>query len=214
MKPRSWVVFPSLRGVLIAVQIGLIVLMLAGATALVVGGKALVDSRRFVATAVATNGVVVDVAGVVQQVQKRGPDGDWYYQDVTVFHPVVRFVTAREREVRFQASEGSNDPFAYRVGDTIRVLYDPANPQAARLDTWSSRWGDSVTLVAIGLGLLVLGAVGYWLLRSRGPAARRGAPQNRRPQVSDNQAAGWPQPQVDHQGDQDSGDGAGQAPVP
>jgi hypothetical protein len=194
MKPRSWVVFPSLRGVLIAVQIGLIVLMLAGAIALVVGGKALVDSRRFVATAVATNGVVVDVAGVVQHVQKRGPDGDWYYQDVTVFHPVVRFVTAREQELRFQASEGGNDPFAYGVGDTIRVLYDPANPKAARLDTWSSRWGDSLTLVAIGLGLLVLGAVGYWLLRSRGPAARRR--------------------QVGHQGDQGAGDGAGQAPVP
>jgi hypothetical protein len=176
MKPRSWVVFPSLRGVLIGAQVVLIVLTFAGAIALVVGGKALVDSRRFVATAVATNGVVVDVAGVVQQVQKRGPDGDWYYQDVTVFHPVVRIVTAREQEVRFQASEGSNDPFAYGVGDTIRVLYDPADPQAARLDTWSSRWGDSVTLVAIGLGLVVLGAVGYWLLRSRTTrAARRGA---------------------------------------
>jgi hypothetical protein len=203
MKPRSWVVFPSLRGVLIGAQVVLIVLMFAGAIALVVGGKALVDSRRFVATAVATNGVVVDVAGVVQRTQKRGPDGDWYYQDVTVFHPVVRFVTAGGREVRFQASEGSGDPFAYGVGDTIRVLYDPANPQAARLDTWSSRWGDSIGMVLTGLGLVVLGAVGSWLLRSRTTrAARRAAPQHRRPQESD------------HQGDQDSGDGAGQAPVP
>jgi hypothetical protein len=179
MKPRSWVVFPSLRGVLIAVQIALIVLMLGGAISLIAGVKALVDSQRFVAKATAANGVVVDVREVVQQVQKRGPDGDWYYQDVTVFHPVLRFVTAGEQDVRFQASEGSNDPFAYGVGDSIRVLYDPANPQDARLDTWGSRWGDSITLVAIGLGLLVIGGVISWLLRSRTTrAARRTAQQN------------------------------------
>jgi hypothetical protein len=71
MKPRSWVVFPSLRGVLIAVQIGLIVLMLGGAICLIVGVKALVDARVFVAKAAAANGVVVDVAGAVERVQKR-----------------------------------------------------------------------------------------------------------------------------------------------
>jgi hypothetical protein len=179
MTSRSWVVFPSLRGVLIGAQVVLIVLMLGGAICLVVGGKALVDSQRFVAKATTTNGVVVDVAEVVQQVQKRGPGGDWYYQDVTAFYPVVRFVTAREQEVRFQASEGTDDPFAYGAGDTIRVLYDPANPQAALLDTWSSRWDDSIGLVSVGLVLVVLGSVGYWLLRSRTTrAARRAAQQN------------------------------------
>jgi hypothetical protein len=93
--------------------------------------------------------------------------------------PHSSLVTAGEQEVRFQASEGSNDPFAYGVGDSIRVLYDPANPQDARLDTWGSRWGDSITLVAIGLGLLVIGGVISWLLRSRTTrAARRTAQQN------------------------------------
>jgi Protein of unknown function (DUF3592) len=78
MKPRSWVVFPSLRAVLIAGQVVLIVLMVVGAISLVVGVKALVDSRRFVAAAVGADGVVVDVSEVVQQVQKRRPNGDWY----------------------------------------------------------------------------------------------------------------------------------------
>jgi hypothetical protein len=215
MTSRSWVVFPSLRGVLIGAQAVLIILMLGGAICLVVGGKALVDSQRFVAKATGTNGVVVDVAEVVQQMQKRRPGGDWYYQDVTVFHPVVRFVTAREQEVRFQASEGSDDPFAYRVGDSVRVLYDPASPQDARLDTWSSRWGDSIGLVIVGLVLVVIGTVGYWLLRSRTTrAARRGAQQNRRPQESEHRADGWPRRHVDHNGDQDSGDGARPAPAP
>ena len=178
MRPRSWVVFPSLRGVLIAGQVVLTVMMVAGAICLVVGAKALVDARLFVAKAGAANGVVVDVAGAVERVQKRSPGGDWYDEDVTVFHPVVRFVSAREQAVQFKASEGSGDPFAYGVGDLVRVLYDPANPQDARLDTWASRWGDSITLGLVGLGLVVLGGLGFWLFRSPGRAARRAARQH------------------------------------
>ena len=212
MTSRSWVIFPSLRAVLIGAQVVLVMLMLGGAICLGVGGKALVDSQLFVAKATGTNGVVVDVAEVVQQVQKRSPGGDWYYQDVTVFHPVVRFVTAREQEVRFQAREGSDDPFAYGAGETIRVLYDPANPQDARLDTWSSRWGESVGLVTVGLVLVVIGAVGYWLLRSR--TTRGAAQQNRRPQGSEHRADGWPRRHGDQdsQGDQSTGGHTGPAP--
>jgi hypothetical protein len=180
MRPRSWVVFPSLRPVAIVVQAVPIVLLLAGAICLVAGVKTLIDSRRFVANAVATKAVVVDLASVVEQV-RRGSGDDAYYENATIFHPVLRFVTAREQEVRFQASAGSEDPSAYRVGDSIRVLYDPANPRVARLDTWDSRWGDSIGLVVIGLVLVVIGAVGYWLLRSPKRAARRAAPQTKPP---------------------------------
>ena len=35
--------------------------------------------------------------------------------DATVFYPVMRFVTAREQEVRFQVREGSQDPSRYGV---------------------------------------------------------------------------------------------------
>jgi hypothetical protein len=213
MKPRGWVVFPSLRGVLIGAQVVLIVLMLAGAIALVAGVKTLVDSQRFLARAVTTNGVVVDVAEVVEQV-RRGSGDNWYYEDATIFYPVVRFVTAREQEVRFQAKEGSEDPARYGVGDSIRVLYDPANPRNARLDTWVSRRGDSLTMVAIGLGLVVIGAVGFWLVRSPGRTARRAAQQNRPAQDAEGQAAGRPRRQVDHHQDQDPGGGVGPRPVP
>jgi hypothetical protein len=124
-------------------------------------------------------------------------------------------VTAREQEVRFQASEGSDDPFAYGVGDSIRVLYDPANPQDARLDTWASRWGESIGLVIVGLVLVVIGAVGLWLLRLRTRrAARRAAQQNQRPQKSEHRADGWPRRHVDDYRDQGSGSGAGPTPAP
>ena len=110
--------------------------------------------------------------------------------DATVFYPVMRFVTAREQEVRFQVREGSQDPSRYGVVTRSGVLYDPANPRNARLDTWVSRRGDSLTMVAIGLGLVVLGAVGLWLLRSSGRTAGRAAQQNRPAQDAEGRAAG------------------------
>jgi len=178
MKQRSWTVFPSLRGVLIGAQVVLIVMMLAGTVCLVAGAKTLMDSRRFMATATAADAVVIDVAGVVEQV-RRGSGDNWYYEDATVYHPVLRFVTAREQAVQFQAREGSEDPSAYRVGDSVRILYDPANPQAARLDTWSGRWGEGIVLGAIGLALVLIPAVILlFVIGPRSRAARRAAPQN------------------------------------
>jgi Protein of unknown function (DUF3592) len=190
MNPRSWKVGLSGRqGVPLWAQGVLIILMLAGIVLVGVGVKGLVDSQRFMAKASRTNGVVVDVARVVQQ-ERRGPSDNPYYVDVTYFHPVVQFVTAREQPVWFQAGEGSKDPLTYQVGDSVRVLYDPARPQDARLDTWFSRWGGSIMLGGLGLFLVVLGVVIWVALRSFGRAAGRGAPQNPQPQGSERRAAG------------------------
>lgn len=170
------------------------------------------DSQRFAAKATAANGVVVGVAEVVQQ-ERRGSSDNPYYVDVTYFHPVVRFVTADEQVVEFQADEGSKNPSAYQVEDSIRILYDPVNPRDARLDTWFSRWGGSVILLLIGLVLIVLGAVDYWLLRPRARAARFGAQQNPRPQESERRVGRWLGRHVDHHEDQGPGGGAGPTPA-
>jgi hypothetical protein len=177
MRQRSWVVLPSLRPVAIVVQVIPIVLLLAGAICLVAGVKTLVDSRRFLASAVATNGV----GGRHCQRRRAGAAGNGRRRLLRERDCLPPGRTVRHRPRAGSAvpgSVGSEDPSAYRVGDSIRVLYDPANPRVARLDTWDSRWGDSIGLVAIGLVLVVVGTVGYWLLRSRKRAARRAAPQN------------------------------------
>jgi Protein of unknown function (DUF3592) len=71
----------------------------------------------------------------------------------TSYHPVVQFVTASGQVVQYRDSVGQNPP-AYRVGDPVRVLCDPANPQKARLDTWSSRWLSITILTIVGVGFL------------------------------------------------------------
>ena len=125
---------------------------------ILVGVKALLDGRRFIATAVEASGVVVEIANL------REYDSD-LERDVTRPYPVVEFVTAREQVVRYQPPVGSNPP-DYRLGGPLMVLYDPADPQHAVLDTWDDVWKMGVVFVSVGLLLMVFNAVTYLLVRS------------------------------------------------
>jgi hypothetical protein len=46
------------------------------------------------------------------------------------------------------------------------VLYDPADPQHAVLDTWDDVWKMGVVFVSVGLLLMAFNAVMYLLVRS------------------------------------------------
>jgi hypothetical protein len=74
---------------------------------------------------------------------------------------VVRFVTAREQVVEFTSSSGSFPP-AHRVGDSVKVLYDPDNPRKARIDSLSERmsgWFFAILSILGGLGLTLVGGI-------------------------------------------------------
>jgi Protein of unknown function (DUF3592) len=133
-------------------------LILVGAVMVGIGVKALLDGRRFNATAVEARGIVVEVANV------REYDSD-LERDVTRPYPVVEFVTAREQVVRYQPPVDSNPP-DYRLGGPLTVLYDPADPQHAVLDTWDDVWKMGVVFVSAGLLLMVFNAAMYLLVRS------------------------------------------------
>jgi hypothetical protein len=77
----------------------------------------------------------------------------------TYFYPVVEFRTAGGESVRFEGSTGSN-PSSYRVGDMVRVLYDPQTPQSALIDSWDL-WLPSGIFIGVGgffalMGILAL----------------------------------------------------------
>ncbi len=139
-------------------RVVLILLILFGAVMVGIGVKALLDGRRFMATAVEARGVVVDVAEV------REYDSD-LERDVIRPYPVVQFVTAREQVVRYQPPVGSNPP-DYRLGGPLKVLYDPADTQHVVLDTWDDVWKMGVVFVLVGLLLMVFNAAVYLLVRS------------------------------------------------
>jgi Protein of unknown function (DUF3592) len=173
MKSRSWRIgLSGTQDVPIVARVVLIVLVLAGVASLVFGAKVLVDSQRFMAKANTATAKVVAVDRVVERV-RRGSGDNAYYENVPYYYPVVQFVTAREQVMRLRANEGSENHSAYRVGDSIRILYDPANPGHARVDTAASRWGAGIILIFMGLMFVVIPPVLYWLLRSSGRAGWR-----------------------------------------
>ena len=131
-----------------------------------------VSNLVFQAKASVADGVVVKVDKVVDH-RWTGSGDRARYVERTRYYPFVRFVTASEQVVQYSDGSGSNPP-AYRVGDSVRVLYDPANPQKARLDTWSS--GRSGSTVMIIIGVVIILSVGVVVFRWSFPERRgRGA---------------------------------------
>ena len=155
MRPRSSQVDGKGVDVLQLVLIGL---MLFGVVLVGVGVKLLVDTRRFLPTAEPAEGVVVRVDKSVST-EVRGSGNRTRSVEVTHYFPFVEFVTARGQVAQFQADDGS-----LRVGDSVRLLYDPANPRNARLDNWGNRWAGPLALWGAGLAILgVSGAIYLWL---------------------------------------------------
>jgi hypothetical protein len=135
---------PRWPGVLGFVFVGF---MLVAALFLGLGVREIVTTRQFPAAASAADGVVVKV------------DTDTDNKGHPSYHPVVRFVTASGRVVQYRDSVGDGSLQARRVGDSVRVLYDPANPREARLDTWSNRWIGATIEIGLGVAFLSISTV-------------------------------------------------------
>lgn len=55
-----------------------------------------------------------------------------------VYSPVVQF-QVNGQTYTFDGGNAS-DPPAYRVGETVSVIYDPNDPNTAQINKWSERW--------------------------------------------------------------------------
>ncbi len=107
-------------------------------------------TQNQIAAMLTSEGRVVDV---VSRTKTSGGERKTY------FYPVVEFRTADGESVRFESSTGSN-PSSYRVGDTVRVRYDPQTPQSALIDSWEL-WLPSGIVIGVGgffalMGILAL----------------------------------------------------------
>jgi Protein of unknown function (DUF3592) len=122
---------------LLFVLIGLLVLIGGAVTAVK-------QSRQFAARTAATGKVV----GLVKRVFKPGSAGSYC--------PVVEFMAANGEAVRFESDFGTM-PASHRVGQSIAVRYDPADPTQAEIDSPASRWLAPGCMIVMGLGFLGLG---------------------------------------------------------
>src|SRR5690242_17263438 len=83
-------------------------------------------TKHFVENAKRTNGRVIEM------VAKRDDDG-------TTWSPKVEFTPEGGQLTTFTSSSSSNPP-SHREGDVVRVLYDPANPGKASIDSFMDLW--------------------------------------------------------------------------
>lgn len=80
----------------------------------------------------------------------------------TVYSPVVEF-TANGQTHSFESGNAS-DPPDYEVGDEVKVLYDPAAPNEARIESFAELWLMPILLIpAMLLGMLIVNGVFGWL---------------------------------------------------
>ncbi len=110
----------------------------------------LTRARRFARRAVRTTGAVVDLARRWSNPGGPGSTGSYLYV------PVVRFATADGQAVQFQSSTGTSWR-SRRVGQTVPVLYDPANPRDARIDTFLATGCLPVGFTVFGVLFVALG---------------------------------------------------------
>jgi hypothetical protein len=76
--------------------------------------------------------------------------------------PIVRFTTPAGEMIQF-TSQVSSSPRAYRVGDSVDVLYDPQTPQNAEIS--GAGYG---SILMKGIAGLFLAVMGVLLLNSDG----------------------------------------------
>ena len=67
-----------------------------------------------------------------------------------IYCPVVRFRAPDGEEYEFESEHGSR-PAMHKVGQTVTVLYDPADPENAEIRSALTRWLVPGLMIAIGL---------------------------------------------------------------
>ena len=92
------------------------------------GVSALITQRRKRAASASASGVVVELQ---KQVFNPGSGG--------VYCPTIEFSTASGEVVRFESSYGTM-PASHKVGQAVKVLYDPKEPRTAEIESGLSNW--------------------------------------------------------------------------
>jgi hypothetical protein len=97
----------------------------------------------------------VEVTGEVVRLDRS--EGDRQFASY-VYAPVFSF-TAADGKAHTVVSDISSSPPDFSVGESVRVRYDPANPEKARIHSFFQIWGTTVISGAMGVGFAGVGCV-------------------------------------------------------
>jgi len=119
-----------------------VIMIITAIYSLVLGFYFFVKTNRFIKTAVRTQGKVVDN-------KRSDSDGD-------VYRPVFSFVDDSGKKYIVKSTFGSYPP-KYEIGESVSVLYDPYNPQHAKIDSFEILWLTSILPFILSVPPLIFG---------------------------------------------------------
>lgn len=125
-----------------------IVFPLVGGLLFAIGAFLFIRTRIFLGKAQETQGTVIEM------VWSSSSDGGGGYS------PVYQFRAINGQMIKVKDNLSTNPPM-FQVGQTIDVLYDPENPQDARIKKFWSLYFTSILLCGMGF---IFGGVGIVLL--------------------------------------------------
>jgi hypothetical protein len=79
------------------------------------------------------------------------------------YAPVFSF-TAADGNTHTVTSDISSSPAGFDIGDSVKVRYDPASPQAARIHSFFQTWGVVVISGVAGVAFVSFGCMRLGLL--------------------------------------------------
>jgi hypothetical protein len=123
-----------------------LVLLAIGPCALVYSVVAFVRTRGFIRRS-------VEVTGEVIRLERTSSGGRNSFMD---YAPVFSF-TALDGSAHTVTSDVSSSPPDFGVGESVRVRYDPANPQSAKIHSFFQTWGAAVISGLVGAGFVAVG---------------------------------------------------------
>jgi hypothetical protein len=112
------------------------------------------STSRFIANAASAQGKVIDL------VRSRSNSGS---SSESTYRPVVVFTSPAGRHIEFTSGVGSNPP-SHTVGEDVTVLYDPSNPNQARIKSFFSLWFGCVLVLALGV---IFAGIGFGMIGFR-----------------------------------------------
>ena len=145
--------------------------LISAFTLLALGASCYNRAANFKKIAVEAQGSVIEL--------KEGSSGA--SNSHTVFYPVIRFADKAGQEHTLYSRTGRYPP-KYAVGDHVSVLYNPANPNDAKVNSFAALWSMTLILGILGgpdllIGLFLFFGVPLILRRAERRAAKANSPQ-------------------------------------
>jgi len=126
---------------------GLICLVI-GIICLGISAKLYSDTLAFLSKATSTRGIVIDL----EERTSTNSDGNY----TITYYAVVEFIDSRGYAMQFTSKNGRNPP-GFRRGQPVKVLYEPENPEFARIGTFGELWLFTILLAVFGVGFSLFG---------------------------------------------------------